>query len=111
MVNLKFQKLDRRMSGHGFFTHKVEFPKASVESYNKTDAVVLFLEAAQHMTRELGFGPPLEEISRFTFNIGEAPWAIRCSGKDAYTVNTLYVREGTSKDALEKFIVIKQLQG
>lgn len=111
MIKLVFQPLDRRMTGYHLFKWRIEFTRGVIDSNLRSDATILFLEAAEHMTRELGFGPPLDEAHRFIMVGGREPeWAMRYAGNAIYS-NALYFKAETAREAMEKFIVFKQLAG
>ncbi len=79
---VKIKKLDGRMNGHGFWTHRTE-----PSMLTKRDAIMNFVEFRKYLTEMFGPGVHEKEVGTVKHVTGEAPlwgWDDWCSvyGRD-----------------------------
>lgn len=108
-MNLKLQKLDRRMTGHQWYKYRVEFPLSAVRDIKIKDMTAygirtqIFSEIMQHLCSNLGFGPYVD----YTYYAKDPKWAFRIA--DHNHVDTVYLTEEakTEYDKILTFLKLK----
>jgi hypothetical protein len=117
---LKFQKLDRRMSGHNYFKWRVEFNNrysnyTNEQNYSGFEVGKLrrktWIEALEYLTQVYGFGPDLDKAYYYNELKGVAPrFATRiCRAGDNF-FDTLYLRGDEEREEFEKFLIMLELK-
>lgn len=114
MLNLKIQKLDRRMTGHQYFKYRLEFPYHAFSAIGGFQAEAFrmraqtFYDFFKHLTEVYGVGPEVDDTAIFSLAYKTDPqWGFRLvTNNHTYAV---YVTE-EARIEVEKLLVFKQLQ-
>ena len=103
---LKIQKTDRRMSGHAYFKHRLEFPWAAFNRGNTSEPYYertrTFYEFCRHLNDVFGFGPSVDDASSYFRSFGAPRWAFRLN--TSTHVCAVYVADEEGRQELEKII-------
>ena len=108
-MQLKIQKLDRRMTGHRWYKYRVEFPISAFRDSIPSDISVYqlrtqtFTELMYHLTRNIGFGPYVD-YSGFSH---DPKWAFRIA--DHNHLDTVYLTE-EAKLEYERFMTFIKIK-
>ena len=119
---LKFQRLDRRMSGYRYFKYRVEFPYHSANYTNEEFTstfeagkvrIRVWIEALEYLNKLYGYGPEVDKVYYYQEFREKIPaYAVRypVRGMNSSHIETIYFRGDEERNEFEKFLLMLELK-
>lgn len=107
-MHLTKQRLTRNFTGYGVFKHRIRLEGPGPNGMNYSEFRVskhlLELRLSEHLTREYGYGPYIDDAKLYAREVAEPRWGHKAEA------HYIYVADPEVMAEVEKFLLMPLLQ-